>query len=173
MAIACCVAFFLAALSLELIRRSKPDFIQNEVEMLYPKLMSGVWVTGFEESSFFPGDEAIPDRNDDRRYRLQLIVDQGQVLRLREQLPDRGYVAFHVSFIGRRSKYPTIIDCQGDRHYEFVPDWFIRTRYLGPIADPDRPTLGGLRPPFKRSGEGGVIREMEDRALAGCSGIRR
>jgi hypothetical protein len=141
--------------------------------MRYPQVLSGVWVTGFEESSFFPGDTTIPGRNDPRRYRLELLPSREQVDRFRDQTPKRGYAAFSITFLGRRTKHPVNIDCEGAHSYFFIPDWIIRTRYLGPIADPDFP-VPNHEPykPFKRSGEGGVIRQIEDEALARCGGTR-
>ena len=168
-----CIGLLLV-LSLVLLRRSDPDFIRDE-KMQLPQIISGVWVNGFEESSFFPSEAFIPDRNDPRRYRLELIVDKEQFYKLRGERPNlSGYVAYRVTFLGRRTKYPIAIDCQGDRHYYFIPDLFLQTQFLGPIADPDRPMpKPGRYKPFKRSGEGGVIREMEDQALAHCGGSAR
>ena len=142
-------------------------------EMTYPKIISGVWVTGFEESSFFAGDAAIPDRNDPRRYRVELVAGRKLFDKVHDQYPNPGYQAFHITFLGRRTRYPYAIDCQGGRNYSFLPDWVLQVRYLGPMANPDRPVRQpGPYKPFKRSGEGGVIRELEDRALALCGGTR-
>ncbi|HEX6742421.1 MAG TPA: hypothetical protein VF079_11580 [Sphingomicrobium sp.] len=167
-----CVAllFFVA---LELMRRSKPEFMPAGDAMTYPAVISGVWVTGFEESSFFPDEEAIPDRNDPRRYRVELIVGSHRAMALRRGAPERGYAAFRLTFLGRRTRYPFAIDCEGGRNYYFIPDWILRARYLGPMPDPDLPVRQpGPYRPFKRSGDGGKIRELEDRALANCGWVR-
>jgi hypothetical protein len=141
-------------------------------EMLPPATVTGVWVTGFEESSFFPGEAALPDRNDDRRYRIELEVDRDRIARLLGQkLEGPDYHAVALSFVGRRMKYPSSIDCYGGRYYVFVADKVEKVRYLGVMADPDRPPLpsaGSPYKPFKRSGEGGVIARLEEEALANC-----
>ena len=143
-------------------------------EMTYPKIISGVWVTGFEESSFFAGDTVIPDRNDPRRYREELIDGRKLFDKVHDRYAKPGYSAFHITFFGRRTKYPYMIDCEGGRYYSFLPDWVLRIRYLGPIADPDRPVRQpGPYQPFKRSGERGVIKELEDEAFARCGGTHR
>ena len=141
-------------------------------EMLPPTTVSGVWITGFEESSFFPGATILPNRNDERRYRINLEVNEERIARLvHRKLDGPDYHGIAVTFVGRRTKYPIAIDCYGGRHYVFVADTVKKARYLGVMADPDRPPLPSQRPPyepFKRSGEGGVIAEMEEEALAGC-----
>jgi len=157
-------------LSAVALRLTGPGYIRDE-QMQLPQIMSGVWVTGFEESSFFPGDDVIPDRNDARRFRLTLTASRDQHDRLRDQNPAPGYLAYRVTFLGRRTKYPVGIDCRGARHYFYVPDLILRTQYLGPIANPDLPVRKpGPYIPFKRSGEGGKIRQMEDEILAHCGG---
>jgi hypothetical protein len=164
----------LLAITIALTGCSNPEPVGDGTEMTLPKIMSGVWVTGFEESSFFPGAATIPDRNDGRRYRLQLIVDSAWAHKMMSnQKPPGGYHAYAMTFLGRRTKYPTSIDCYGGRDYFFVPDVILSTRHLGEIAHPDVPVpRPGEYKPFTRSGEGGVIRELEDRALAHCGGSR-
>ena len=160
-------------ISLEVLRRSEPGPTLVEHEMTYPKIISGVWVVGFEESSFFPDDTIIPARNDPRRFRVELHANKKQFEKLQQQFPKPGYNAFHVIFLGRRTRYPYAIDCFGGRNYFFIPDWMLSVRFLGPIADPDMPLpQPGPYRPFRRSGEGGVIRELEDRALTHCGGAR-
>lgn len=141
-------------------------------EMLPPTTVSGVWITGFEESSFFPGATVLPDRNDERRFRIDLEVDGERIERLLgRKLENPEYHAIALAFVGRRTKYPVAIDCYGGRYYVFVADTVKKARYLGVMANPDRPPLPSERPPyepFKRSGEGGVIAQMEEEALANC-----
>lgn len=141
-------------------------------EMLLPNTISGVWITGFEESSFFPGETVPPDRNDERRYRMDLEVDRERIERLLlRKLEGSEYYAIALTFVGRRTRYPVAIDCYGGRHYGFVADTVKKVRYLGIMANPDRPPLPSERPsykPFKRSGEGGVVAKMEEQTLANC-----
>jgi hypothetical protein len=139
-------------------------------EMLPPQPMTGVFVMGFEENSFFPGATTIPDRNDSRRYRLELEVDPARVRELAgRKLNGPTYQAYRLKFTGRRTRFPVFILCSGDRGYVFIADQVDEAQYLGAMADPDL----SAPPPdktFKRSGQGGKIRKMEDEALASCSG---
>jgi len=141
-------------------------------EMLPPGTVSGVWITGFEESSFFPGATVLPDRNDERRFRIDLEVDPEHIARLLDRkLEGPEYHGIALTLVGQRTKYPVAIDCYGGRHYAFVAGRVKKARYLGIMANPDRPPLPSERPPyepFKRSGEGGVIAEMEEETLANC-----
>jgi len=166
-----CVLLLLA-LSLELLRRSKPDIMSDDTEMLYPEVISGVWVTGFEESSFFPGATSIPDPNDDRRFRLVLIVDPGWANEMTAKHNRSGASqAFRITFVGRRTKYPLNIDCDGGRDYFFVPDLVLAVHDLGVMAPPDLSARSvGPYKSFKPSGESGVIGDLESRALARCGG---
>lgn len=139
-----------------------------------PKVIKGVWVTGFEETSFLPNAKALPDRNDRRRYRMMLDIDPERVSKLLgRQLVDRDYHAVRLTFVGRQSEYPLAIDCYGGRDYLIVADWVIRAQYLGKIGNPDLPPPPLKQPPyksFKPSGEGGRIAQMEKEALARCAG---
>ena len=147
-------------------------------EMLPAQRITGVWVIGFEERSFFPGNTALPDRNDPRRYRVELEVDADRVGEMAgrgsaddRRTTDPGYQAYALTFVGRRTRYPLNIDCYGGRSYVFIADRIESSRHLGPIADADRPQLPRAdepRRPFQRSGEGGVIAQMEEAALARC-----
>jgi hypothetical protein len=140
-------------------------------EMLPAQRMNGVWVSGFEETSFFPSDRTMPDRNDTRRFRLELEVDRDRVAELagRKAAGGPDYHAFALILVARRTKYPVSIDCYGGRYYSFVADRVETARYLGVIANPDIPRPNS-RPsePFQRSGEGGRIARMEQQALTGC-----
>ena len=141
-------------------------------EMLPTRKMKGVWVTGFEESSFLPGATAMPDRNDKRRYMIELEIDEDRVADMvGHRFDGREYHAIALDLIARRTKYPTSIDCYGGRSFSFVAYRINRARYLGTIANPDPPPHPAKLPPYKpfaRSGEGGVIGRMEAEALARC-----
>lgn len=147
-------------------------------EMLPAQRITGVWVTGFEESSFFPGNTALPDRNDPRRFRITLEVNADRVGEMAgrgsadfRRTTDPGYQAYALTFVGRRTRHPLIIDCDGGREYVFIADRIESSRHLGLIANPDLPQPRGEgepRRPFQRSGEGGVIAQLEEAALARC-----
>ncbi|MEA3016990.1 MAG: hypothetical protein QOI38_1712 [Sphingomonadales bacterium] len=141
-------------------------------EMLPPRRMTGIWVTGFEESSFFPGDAAVPNPDDGRRFRLTLEVEEDRVLALAGPgAPSWGARAFALGFVGRRTRYPVGIDCYGGRYYGFVADRLDSARYLGEMGFPQPPPSRAELPPyrgFRPSGEGGVVGRMEQEALRGC-----
>lgn len=141
-------------------------------EMLPPRRMTGIWVTGFEESSFFPGDAAVPSPNDPRRFRLLLEVDEARILALAgPAAPSPASRAFAISFVGRRTRYPLNVDCYGGRDYGFVADRVDGARYLGEIGFPEPPPPRSARRAyrgFRPSGEGGVVGRMEREALREC-----
>lgn len=141
-------------------------------EMLPPQKMAGVWVTGFEESSFFPDATSIPDRNDPRRYMINLEIDNERIATLvGRDIEDSEYHAIALTLVARRTKYPSSIGCDGRRAFSIVAYRIVDARYLGTVGNPDRPTRSIARyEPFKRSGEGGVVGRMEDEALALCRG---
>jgi hypothetical protein len=138
-------------------------------EMLPVQPIAGVLVVGFEEASFFPGAATIPDPDDPRRYRFSLEADFEQVRRLAGARDLPSYQAYRIGFVGRRTRYPVVIDCEGGRSYVFVANRVDEARYLGEMPAPD---LDLPRPPpdtpFARSGEGGRMQQLEDQALANC-----
>jgi hypothetical protein len=167
------IAFFLTVSGCH-----NPNEMYGNPAMQAPKVMTGVWITGFEETFFIPGATSMPDRNDPRRYMIWFDVDGNRVGKLlgRELVIDRYYRAIALTFVGRRSKYPLSIDCHGGRDYLVVADWVVKARDLGIVPYPDRvPLPSKLSPykPFKPSGEGGVIAQMEKVALENCSGHRQ
>jgi hypothetical protein len=134
--------------------------------MTPPARMTGVWITGMEEASFIPGATAMPDRNDPRRYHVEVEANEDQVRRLTGREFSYGYSAVALTFIGRRTLYPQFIDCSGDRHYTYTVDHLYSARYLGLIADADplQPRASTVRP----TGAGGEIGRLEARAVRNC-----
>jgi hypothetical protein len=69
--------------------------------------MSGVWVRGFEQSNFLPGETAVPDMNYAQRDHFWLIFADGV-----QPDPDfradfdkvQGTAAAAIEFVGRRSR---------------------------------------------------------------------
>ena len=144
-------------------------------EMSDPEEMTGVWITGFEMSSFFRGSTAVPSITDWKRPITMLEIDAERVSRMVDHEFDGPEShAVVLTIVGRRTKYPIDRDCFGGRHYAIVADRVERTQYLGRLADEliDVPLASELPPyvPFKRSGEGGIIGQMEEEALARCNG---
>ena len=146
---------------------------QHGVDMAPRRRMVGVWVTGFEETSFFLGDQTIPHPDDPRRYENELEVNSEHVQEMiGRQLDMPDYHAVLLEFDGRRTRYPIAIDCFGGRSYTFVADRLRSARYLGLMPNPDTSKWPRLTAPyqgFRLSGEGGVIGQMERDALAGCN----
>lgn len=139
--------------------------------MAPPERMTGVWITGFEEMSFIRGATAMPDRNHPQRYRNEIEIDATQVEQMMGRPPGMGYTAVAITFIGRRSLYPYLITCDGQRSYSYVVTRLDSARYLGLIADPDPPPLPSQRPPptFRPTGASGELGRLEAEAVARCS----
>jgi hypothetical protein len=134
--------------------------------------MSGVWVTAFEESSFFPRDTAIPQPKDQRRYTSELHLDEDSVHRMASAVPSSGSGdAYLVSFIGRRSRAPWLVDCQGTPHFTFVVDRLLGARRLGSLNPVSRQELRDdlkSRPVTVTRKHGGRWGEEEDEAIKRC-----
>ena len=132
-----------------------------------PEKIRGVYVTGFEESSFFPGETHMPDPNDRRRFRVAIELDDRILEAMTGQAfsPQR-YKAYALTLVARRTR-DLWIDCLGGQNYYYVADRIETVRYLGIMPDSDFSQMNDKT--FVRSGEGGKIRELEDRAIRRCS----
>jgi hypothetical protein len=96
--------------------------------------IDGVWVTAFEERSFFPGLRERPDPRDPRRYAVEIELDEEAVfsgVAGRERSPHGE--AVYIRFAGRRTRDPVAVDCYGAPYFVFVVDRLIEARYLGPV----------------------------------------
>ena len=106
--------------------------------MLPAREMEGVWVTAFEELSFFPGAAAIPDANDPARFDREIELDDREVVRLSGRAPSHpNGEAYLLTFTGRRTRDPRF-DCHGVPSFTFVADRLTGARYLGPMGPFDR-----------------------------------
>ena len=100
--------------------------------MTRPEKMSGVWVTAFEENDFFRDTSIMPSSKDRRRNSTYIEVDQTKVHRLARVKPSSGDGdAYLLSFIGRRTRDPFLVDCQGTPSFVFVVDHLLSARHLG------------------------------------------
>ena len=97
--------------------------------------MSGVWVTAFEETSFFLHDLTIPNPRDWRRFVTELELHDEKAHRLAGVTPSssdgEGYL---LSFIGRRTRDPYLVDCQGMPQHVVIVDRLLSARHLGRMA---------------------------------------
>lgn len=102
--------------------------------MLPPQEMAGIWVTAFEETSYFPGAAAIPDANDPARFTRQIELDERKVVRLSGHAPSNSNgEAYLLTFTGRRTRVPWF-DCHGVPAFTFVIDRLTGARYLGSMG---------------------------------------
>jgi hypothetical protein len=141
--------------------------------MLPPQRMSGVWTTGFELSSFFPGDTTIPAPNDWRSGTVYIELNEDRVYRVADaKRPDQGYHAYLVTFVGRRTRDPELVDCQGMSNHTVVVYRMESARYLGAMAEMDGPTYSNelrARPVTVTQRHGGRLGELEREAVERCT----
>jgi hypothetical protein len=142
--------------------------------MLPAKPMTGVWVSGFEMSHFMPAARGIPDPNDPRLYSNLLEVDPILVDRLLgRELKGPASHAVALSFIGRRTKDPVAVDCDGTAYHHFVVDRLLEGRYLGLEPSPDPPPPPEVvrsRPSRVRKIHDGAWGALEEEAVERCGG---
>jgi hypothetical protein len=136
--------------------------------------IEGVFVTAFEEMSFIPGPPAIPDPDDPRRYSNEVELVPDMVYRFAGARPGgRHGDAFALTFIGRRTRDPYSVDCDGVPAFVYVVDRLLTARYLGPEPRaPHFPTRAELRArpvrvEVRHRGEWG---RQEAKALEQCRG---
>ena len=143
-------------------------------EMLPPEEMAGVFVTGFEERSYFPGAGTIPDPYDPRRLITELEVEQAKLDREAGAVPRNGYpAAYLLKFVGRRTRDPIHVDCYGDPYFVFIADRIISARRLGKVGKWEMEVALKRRPPpngpVKRRHRG-RWGELETQADQHCNG---
>lgn len=134
--------------------------------------MTGVWVTGQDESSFFPGATAIPDPNDPRRFTHEIELDKAAVERLAGTTsPLPNVDAYFISFVGRRTRDPIGIDCRGAPYFVTVVDRLEGARRLGPMGRfrPEVLRAEAARPPAVTRRHAGRWGELEAEAAARCA----
>ncbi|MDB5705767.1 MAG: hypothetical protein JWN66_2883 [Sphingomonas bacterium] len=77
--------------------------------------------------------------------------------------------AYLLSFIGRRTRDPYNVDCQGDPYFELVLDRLVSARYLGPMGIWHREALEAQRRVVTVARRhGGRWGELEEQAIELC-----
>lgn len=140
--------------------------------MLPAREMKGVWVTAFEESSFFPGASAIPDPDDPTRFATEIELDSDRIVRRIGKPPAGAHGdAIWLRFIGRRMRDPYMVDCQGTPAWVFVVDRLLDARYLGAMAPAERltPEIAQRRTVTVSVRHGGKWGAKEAEAVERCS----
>lgn len=141
-------------------------------EMTPSKRMTGVFVLAFEERSFFPNKTAIPDANDPLRFTHEIELDYDAVGKYAPaSAASENGDAFLLTFIGRRTRDPYSVDCQGLPQYTTVVDRLISARYIGPMGPFDVERLKAL-PTTVSVRHDGRLGELEAEAVKRCSGRR-
>ncbi|HET9640615.1 MAG TPA: hypothetical protein VFP12_15555 [Allosphingosinicella sp.] len=101
--------------------------------MLPAREMKGVFITAFEERSFFEGDESLPDGNDPRRFGNEIELSPEEFARVAESPPPGlGSAAYLLTFVGRRMREPYFVNCDGTPDFVWVVERLRTARYLGP-----------------------------------------
>jgi hypothetical protein len=141
--------------------------------MLSAQEMQGVVVTAFEELSYFPGRTTIPHPDDPSRYTQEIEFDTRRLEPFAAELPQGGFGdVYLLRFVGRRMRYPYLVDCQGTPHFVTVVDRLISIRPLGTMgaARPIDEEEERARPVTVRRRHAGRWGELEAEAVERCSG---
>jgi hypothetical protein len=144
--------------------------------MLPAREMEGVWVTAFEESSFVSGATAIPDPDDPIRFADDIELDGERIARRIGIEPwSRHGEAVLLRFVGRRTRDPYLVDCEGVPYRTFVVDRLIEARRLGPMDPLEWPSPEAIRrrPVTVAVRHGGRWGELEAEAVERCKGRGR
>jgi hypothetical protein len=135
--------------------------------------MSGVWVTAFEETSFIPGATAVPDPNDPRRFAQELELDDRKIVKLTGPMPLGGHSyhgeAYLVTFVGRRTRDPYDVGCDGIAQFSVVVDRLMSARYLGPLGHGFSVKALESRPVTVARRHDGKWGELEQEAVERCA----
>lgn len=114
--------------------------------MLPSEKMQGVFVTAFEERSFFPDATAMPDPDDPTRYATEIELDRDQIARRIGREPAGSNAdAIWLRFVGRRMRDPYHVDCYGTPYWVFVVDRLLEARFLGEMKPARWPTPEEVR----------------------------
>lgn len=141
-----------------------------EPPMLPPERMEGVVVLAFEEQSYFPGATTRPDANDPWRYNTELLIEREELFRLFEAGGHPHGTAFHLTFIGSRTREPSY-GCDGVPYYLYEAKQLLAVRNLGPMGKydfagmPERRQMLGAR----LRGTGGAA---QAKGIADCNARR-
>jgi hypothetical protein len=143
-------------------------------EPMLPQMeMRGVLVTAFEERSYFPGIDSIPDPNHPGRAGTEIELDgEGLIQRIGIEPSSVHGDAISLRFIGRRTRDPWSVDCFGTPSWVFVVDRLIEARYLGPMSPATwlTPEMARARPVTVTVRHRGRWGEEERKAVERCKG---
>jgi hypothetical protein len=109
-------------------------------ELLPPQRMRGIFVHGWEESSFIPNATTIPRADNRIRFRVDLSGDPAEIARMAgTRLDMRRAQVFAIDMVARRTRRAGA----GLAVYVVVVDRIISARYLGLAPVPDFATDAG------------------------------
>jgi len=117
-------------------RCQRPGDYENCVDFLPAERMRGVWISGFERSSFVTGDGTMPDPRRSNLSGTWLTFASGArpdpALRA-EMDALRGVAVVSVEFVGRRSRAPGGFGHMGGAEHLVIVDRMISARLLGTL----------------------------------------
>ena len=130
--------------------------------------ITGVWVTAFEESSFFADARSLPAPDDPARFSNEVELDNDGAWALSGYPPrDPNGEAYLLAFVGRRMLDPRF-DCYGTPSFTYVVERLLSIRHLGAMKPMKPEWWKHWRPPPLRRypGHWGAL---QARAIEECS----
>jgi hypothetical protein len=103
--------------------------------MTGPERIEGVWVQGFEISEFVPGVRSFSQAAAREHLAHDIEIDEERVQQragIKREGP--GAVGYAIAFIGRRTRDPINVDCQGRARFAIVVDRLLSARDAGTEA---------------------------------------
>src|SRR4051812_23538175 len=147
--------------------------------MAPPQRLQGVWLRAFEVSQFVPRATSFAEASAREGQAHDIEIDNAAVERLAGvKRGGPGFVAYEVTFIGRRRRDPHFVDCQGHPEFTIVADRLLSAKWLGyappSLAPFDRAKFDAevarnrARPVTVTVRHGGKWGQLEAEALARC-----
>ena len=107
--------------------------------MMPAERLRGVWLTGFELSEFVPNAARFAEAAAREGGAHEIEIDEEQVQRVagvKHAGPGAG--GYEIAFIGRRTRDPVDVDCQGRARFTIVVDRLLTARDAGTEPPPMR-----------------------------------
>jgi len=124
--------------------------------MAAPARLQGVWLHGFELSQFVPRARSFAEAAAREGQAHDIEADEAKVARLAGAAgAGARLAAYDISFIGRRTRDPFFVDCQGHAQFTIVVDRLIAARRLG-VPPPRQVTRAELEAEMARDRAGPV-----------------